>query len=83
MSWNDENKKQNKLLTNDNNANAKNEKTNANTKKDENKDMLLEYMGDVDDKLFKEYSDGKYFNSFIDEFDRATHEEDKEKVVKN
>ena len=81
MSWNDENKKQNKLLTNDNNANAKNEKTNANTKKDENKDMLLEYMGDVDDKLFKEYSDGKYFNSFIDEFDRATHEEDK--VVKN
>ena len=81
MSWNDENKKQNKLLTNDNNANAKNEKTNANTKKDENKDMLLEYMGDVDDKLFKEYSDGKYFNSFINEINRATNEEDKEKVV--
>ena len=25
-------------------------------------------MGDVDDKLFKEYSDGKDFNSFINEF---------------
>ena len=43
--------------------------------------MLLEYMGDVDDKLFKEYSDGKYFNSFINEINRATNEEDKEKVV--
>ena len=44
--------------------------------------MLLEYIGDVNDKLFKEYSDGKDFNSFINEFDRATNEEDKEKVVK-
>ena len=44
--------------------------------------MLLEYIGDVDDKLFKEYSDSKIFNSFIDEFDRATNEEYKEKVVK-
>ena len=43
-------------------------------KKDEKKNML-EYMGDVDDKLFKEYSNGKNFNSFI-------NEEDKEKVVK-
>ena len=43
-------------------------------KKDEKKKML-EYMGDVDDKLFKEYSNGKNFNSFI-------NEEDKEKVVK-
>ena len=39
-------------------------------------------MGDVDDKLFKEYSNGKNFNSFIKEFDCATNEEDKEKVVK-
>ena len=39
-------------------------------------------MEDVDDKLFKEYSDGKNFNSFINEFDHATNEEDKEKVVK-
>ena len=70
------------MLNNDNNANAKNRKTNTNTKIDENKDMLLEYMGDVDDKLFKKYSDGKYFNSFIDEYHRATNEEDKEKVVK-
>ena len=44
--------------------------------------MLLEYMEDVDDKLFKEYSKGKNFNSFINEFDHATNEEDKEKVVK-
>ena len=43
---------------------------------------MLEYIGDIDDKLFKEYSDGKDFNSFINEFDRATNEEDKEKVVK-
>ena len=38
-------------------------------------------MEDVDDKLFKEYRNGKNFNSFIKEFDRATNEEDKEKVV--
>ena len=42
--------------------------------KDENKNMLLEYMGNVDDKLFKEYSHGKKFNSFINEFGRATNE---------
>ena len=68
--------------------NAKNKKASTNTKKvtnkkkDENKNILLEYMGDVDDKLFREYSNGKNFNSFINEFDPATHEEDKEKVVK-
>ena len=62
--------------------NAKNKKTSTNTKKDENENMLLEYMEDVDDKLFKEYSNGKNFNSFINEFDHATNEEDKEKVVK-
>ena len=44
--------------------------------------MLLEYMGDVGDKLFKKFSDGKNFNSFINEFDRATNEEDKENIVK-
>ena len=38
-------------------------------------------MGNVDDKVFKKYSDGKDFNSFIIGFDRATNEEDKEKVV--
>ena len=38
-------------------------------------------MGNVDDKVFKKYSDGKDFNSFINGFDRATNEEDKEKVV--
>ena len=39
-------------------------------------------MEDVDDKLFKEYRNGKNFNSFIKEFDHATNEGDKEKVVK-
>ena len=43
--------------------------------------LLLEYMGNVDGKLLKEYNNGKNFNSFINEFDRATNEEDKEKVV--
>ena len=57
-------------------------KNSTNTKKDENESTFLKYMEDVDDKLFQEYSNGKYFNSFINESDRATNEEDKEKVVK-
>ena len=44
--------------------------------------MLLEYIDDDDDKLFKKYSLGKDFNSFINEFGRATNKEDKKKVVK-
>ena len=60
----------------------KNRKTSTNTKKDENGIMLLEYMEDIDDKLFTKYSNGKGFNSFISEFDRATNEKDKERVVK-
>ena len=86
MSIIDENEKQNKLLNNDKNANAKNKKISTYTKKkkkkDENKNILLQYMRDVDDKLFKKYSNGKNFNSFINEFDRATNKEDKEKVAK-
>ena len=40
--------------------------------------MLLEYIEDVDDKLFKKHSNGKkIFNSFINEFDHATNEEGK------
>ena len=39
-------------------------KNSTNTKKDENENMLLEYMEDVDDKLFKEYSNGKNFKFF-------------------
>ena len=70
------------MSSKDENKNAKNKKNSTNTKKDENENMLLEYMEDVDDKLFKKYSNGKNFNSFINEFDRATNEEDKEKVVK-
>ena len=53
----------------------KNKKASTNTKKDEIENMLLEYMEDVDHKLFKEYSNGK--NCFINEFDRATNEENK------
>ena len=44
--------------------------------------MLIEYIEDVDDKLFKKYSQGKDFNSFISEFDHATNKEHKEKTVK-
>ena len=71
------------------NEDVKNKKKNIiNTKKDENenededKNMLLEYIEDVDDKLFKKYSQGKDFNSFINEFDHAINKEDKEKKVK-
>ena len=46
-----------------------------------NKSILLEYMENID-KLFKGYGKGKNFNSFMNEFDLATNEEDKEKVVK-
>ena len=38
-------------------------------------------MQEIDDKLFRKYSNGKNFSSFINDFDRATNEEDKEKVV--
>ena len=44
--------------------------------------MLLEYIEHVDDKLFKKYSCGKDFNSFISEFYSTTNKEDKEKIVK-
>ena len=93
MSSNEDNENENENKDNENendktlmsskheNKNAKNRKASTNTKKDENENMLLEYMEDVDDKLFKKYSNGKNFNSFINEFDRATNEEDKEKVV--
>ena len=39
-------------------------------------------MGETDDKLFRKYSEGKNFSSFINDFDRATNEKDKEKIVK-
>ena len=37
----------------------------ATNKKDENENVLLEYMGDVDNKLFKEYSKSKNFKCLI------------------
>ena len=70
------------MLSKDENKNEKNSKIGTNTKKDENENMLLEYIEDVDDKSFKKYSNSKNFNSFINEFDCALKEEDKEKVVK-
>ena len=82
------NKNYKTMSSEDENKNAKNKRNSTNNKKatnenkDENKNVLLEYMEDIDDKLFKKYSDGKDFNSFINEFDRTTIEEDKEKVVK-
>ena len=39
-------------------------------------------MGEIDDKLFRKYSNDKNFSSFINDFDRAANEEDKEKLVK-
>ena len=39
-------------------------------------------MGDIDDKLFKKYSNGENISSFINELDRAANKADKEKVVK-
>ena len=43
---------------------------------------MLEYTDNIDDKLFKKYSNGKNFGNFINEFDRTTNKEDKEKLVK-
>ena len=79
----DENKNENEKVENENEK-LKEEKENENENKDENENenMLLEYIENVDDKLFKKYSQGKDFNSFINEFDHATNKEDKEKVVK-
>ena len=63
------------MLNNDNNANAEYKKKQYHYEK--RWEQKLEYMADVDNKLFKEYSNGKNFNSFINEFDRATNKEDK------
>ena len=51
-------------------------------KREMSKNILLEYMGYIDDKLFKKHSNAKNFSSFINKFDHATNEEDKENVVK-
>ena len=44
-----------------------------NENENEDKNTLLEYIEDVDDKLFKKYSHGKDFNSFINEFHSTTN----------
>ena len=49
-------------------VNTRNRKTSTN----ESKNMLLEYIGYVNDKLFRKYSNGKNFSSFKNGFDCAT-----------
>ena len=67
------------MSSKDKNKNAKIKMTTTNTKKtihkkkDEDENILLEYIEDVDDKLFKKYSNSKDFNSLINEFNRATN----------
>ena len=78
----DKSKNENENENVKNKINSTNIKKTTDKKKGEDKDILLEYIEDIDDKVFKEYSNGKNFNSFINEFDRATNEKDKEKVVK-
>ena len=51
-----------------------------NENENEDKNTLLEYIEDVDYKLFKKYSHGKDFNSFINEFHSTTN---KKKQLKN
>ena len=43
---------------------------------------MLEYVEDIDDKLFKTYSHGEDFNIFTNKSDHATNKKDKEKIVK-
>ena len=74
-------KEKEKVNENENEKGNVDEKENEDENEDENKDMWLQSLRDVHDKLFKKYSNGKNFNSFIDEFDRARNEENKEKVV--
>ena len=53
---------------------SRKEKTEMNNENEnEDKNTLLEYIEDVDDKLFKKYSHGKDFNSFINEFYSTTN----------
>ena len=63
--------------------NGTNTKKDENENEDENKNTLLEYIEDVDDKLFKKYSHSKDFNSFINEFHSTTNKKDKKKYLKN
>ena len=83
----DKNKNENEKVESRKVESSKKQKENIESRKEENEDedgtnMLLEYIEDVDDKLFKKYSQGKDFNSFINKFDHATNKEDKEKIVK-
>ena len=59
---------------------SENQKDDENENKNENEETPMSPY--VDDKLFKEYSKVKDLNSYINEFDRATNQEDKEKEIK-
>ena len=63
--------------------NSTNTKNDENENEDENKNTLLEYIEDVDDKLFKKYSHSKDFTSFINGFHSTTNKKDKKKYLKN
>ena len=78
----DKSKNENENENVKNKINSTNIKKTTDKKKGEDKDILLEYIEDIDDKVFKEYSNGKNSNSFINEFHSATNKEDKEKIVK-
>ena len=78
----DKSKNENENENVKNKINSTNIKKTTDKKKGEDKDILLEYIEDIDDKVFKEYSNGKNFNSFINEFHSATNKEGKEKIVK-
>ena len=46
------------------------------------KNILLKHMENINDKLFKKYSDGKIATSYAENFIHITDKKDKENIVK-
>lgn len=46
------------------------------------KNILLKHMENINDKLFKNYSDGKIAISYVENFIHITDKKDKENIVK-
>lgn len=46
------------------------------------KNILLKHIENIDDKLFKKYSDGKIAISYVENFIQITDKKDKENIVK-
>ena len=46
------------------------------------KNILLKHMENINDKLFKKYSDGKIAISYVENFIHITDKKDKENIVK-